>query len=73
MAKARSRKKQKKLLDKLLEVIARDLLPDRFGRYEPRAVKRRPKPYPLLNRPRRQIRDPPPQSPLENSPQKTRG
>ena len=57
IAQARSRKKQKKLLDKLLEVIARDLLPDRFGRYEPRAVKRRPKPYPLLNRPRKQFKE----------------
>jgi len=57
IAQARSRKKQKKLLDKLLEVIARDLLPDRFGRSEPRAVKRRPKPYPLLNRPRKQFKE----------------
>jgi hypothetical protein len=52
IAQARSRKKQKRLLDKLIEVIARDLVPERFGRYEPRAVKRRPKPHPLLNRPR---------------------
>lgn len=52
IAQARSRKKQKRLLDKLMEVIARDRVPERFGRYEPRAVKRRPKPHPLLNRPR---------------------
>jgi hypothetical protein len=52
IAQARSRKKQKQLLEKLLEVIARDRLPERSGRREPRAVKRRPKPYPLLNRPR---------------------
>jgi IS4 transposase len=52
IAQAPSRKKQKQLLDKLLEVIGRDRLPDRFGRHEPRAVKRRAKPYPLLNRPR---------------------
>ena len=57
IAQARSRKKQQQLLDKLLEVIARDRLPDRFGRYEPRAVKRRPKPFPLLNRPRKQFKE----------------
>ena len=57
IAQARSRKKQKQLLDKLLEVIARDLLPERFGRYEPRAVKRRPKPYPLLNHPRKHFKE----------------
>jgi len=57
IAQARSRKKQKQLLDKLLEVIARDRLPERFGRYEPRAVKRRPKPFPLLNRPRKQFKE----------------
>ena len=59
IAQARSRKKQKLLLDKLLEVIARDLLPERSGRYEPRAVKRRPKPFPLLNRPRDSFREVP--------------
>jgi hypothetical protein len=52
IAQARSRKRQKRLLEKLLEVIARDLVPERFGRYEPRAVKRPPKPDPLPNRPR---------------------
>lgn len=56
IAQARSRKKQKQLLDKLLEVIARDRLPERSGRYEPRAVKRRPKPFPLLNRPRNKFK-----------------
>lgn len=52
IAQARSRKTQKRLLGKLLEVIARDQLPERFGRYEPRAVQGRPKPFPLLNPPR---------------------
>jgi hypothetical protein len=42
--------------DLLLEWIARDRLPDRPGRIEPRAVKRRPKEYDLLNRPRPQLR-----------------
>lgn len=59
IAQARSRKIQKRLLDKLLEVIARDLLRERFGRAEPRAVKRRPKPFPLLNRPRGKFKEVP--------------
>jgi hypothetical protein len=41
----------------LLEVVARDRLPERFGRYEPRAVKRRPKPFPPLNRPRTHFKE----------------
>ena len=40
----------------LLSWIASDLLPVRPGRVEPRAVKRRPKGYDLLNRPRKQMR-----------------
>jgi hypothetical protein len=52
IAQARSQKKQKQLIAELLEVIARDQVPDRPDRLEPRAVKRRPKPYQLLNRPR---------------------
>ncbi len=57
MAQAGSKKKQKKLIVRLLEVIARDQVPDRPGRREPRAVKRRPKPYQLLNRPRRLMKE----------------
>lgn len=52
LGQARSRKKQTQLINQLLAIIARDQLPERSGRTEPRAVKRRPKPYPLLNRPR---------------------
>ena len=37
--------------------ITADHVPDRPGRREPRAVKRRPKPYPLLNEPRRQFNE----------------
>lgn len=59
IAQARSRKTQSRVLEKLLEVIARDLLPERFGRSEPRAVKRRPKPFPLLNRPRDKFKEVP--------------
>ena len=43
----------------MLRIIAADLVPLRPDRWEPRAVKRRPKKHPLLNRPRhdyRQIR-----------------
>jgi hypothetical protein len=40
----------------LLRWIAHDLVPDRPNRLEPRAVKRRPKEYDLLNRPRHQMR-----------------
>jgi hypothetical protein len=57
IAQARSRKKQKQLIADLLAIVARDQVPDRPGRREPRAVKRRPKPYPLLNRPRHQFKE----------------
>jgi len=40
----------------LLEWIARDKLPYRPGRIDPRAVKRRPKEYDRLNKPRHQLR-----------------
>jgi IS4 transposase len=74
IAQARSRKTQKRLLEKLLEVIARDLLPERFGRSEPRAVKRRPKPYPLLNRPRHSFKEVPHRNRYwKNNPRKSRG
>ena len=57
VAEARSRKKQKQLMDKLLQTIAVDLLPDRPGRREPRAVKRRPKPCAWLTKPRHLFKD----------------
>lgn len=52
IAQAPSKRKQKRLIQDLLRVLAADLVPERPGRREPRAVKRRPKPYPLLNQPR---------------------
>jgi hypothetical protein len=55
MARACSRKQQKQLMSDLLEIIARDQVPERPGRREPRALKRRPKPYQLLNRPRHRM------------------
>jgi hypothetical protein len=57
IARARSRKKQKQLMSDLLEIIAQDQVPERPGRREPRAVKRRPKPYQLLNRPRHRMKE----------------
>ena len=40
--------------DELPELV---VLPRRPGRYEPRACKRRPKPYDLLNQPRAVLRE----------------
>lgn len=48
LLQARSRRKRLELMDELYRVLAADLVPDRPGRREPRAVKRRPKPYPRL-------------------------
>jgi hypothetical protein len=52
IAQARNQITRKQLWQDLLLNLARDLVPKRPGRQEPRAVKRRPKPYPLLTRPR---------------------
>ena len=57
IGQARSRKQQKQLIAHLLEIIARDQVPDRPDRREPRAVKRRPKPYQRLNRPRHWMKE----------------
>ena len=43
---------RKRMLDRFLAALGDHLLPDRPGRCEPRAVKKRPKIYPLLNKPR---------------------
>jgi hypothetical protein len=51
MAQARSKKKQNHLIRELLEVIARDAVPDRPERLEPRAVKRRPQNLPTAQSP----------------------
>jgi hypothetical protein len=40
----------------MLKDLARDLNPDRPGRYEPRVVKRRPKPFPRMQQPRQVLR-----------------
>ncbi len=46
----------RRLMKLLLRWIAHDTVPDRPGRVEPRARKRRPKKYGLLNKPRHQLR-----------------
>ena len=51
------KRKRKQLHARLLEIIALDLVPERPGRKMPRAIKRRPKPYPLLTRPRHLYRE----------------
>jgi hypothetical protein len=57
IAQARSKKKQKQLIVQLIEIIAADQVPNRPGRREPRALKRRPKPYDRLNRPRHLMKE----------------
>ena len=44
-----------RLLSKFMDYIADRMVPDRPGRVEPRAVKRRPKPHQLLTKPRREM------------------
>jgi hypothetical protein len=59
MARARSKAKRQALWDLLLETLAQDLVPERPGRREPRAVKRKKNKYPRLRAPRHQIKDRP--------------
>jgi len=49
--------KQKEYIQLLYESIAGKIIPYRPGRSEPRAVKRRPKPFPLLMTPRHEIKE----------------
>lgn len=53
----RSAKKASHLRNRLLEIIARDAVPLRPNRSEPRAVKRRPKNYQRLTSPRHSFRE----------------
>jgi len=57
ISQARSHKMRAQLWNDLLLNLARDLVPYRPHRNEPRAVKRRPKPYPLLNQPRHRFHE----------------
>lgn len=57
LLQARSWRCRSELSSELFRVLAADLLPQRPGRREPRAVKRRPKAYPLLTRPRHSFQE----------------
>jgi hypothetical protein len=56
-AQARNHQQRLRLDEDLLRVLADNLVPERPGRREPRAVKRRPKPYPLLTSPRHEYKE----------------
>jgi len=62
LLQARSESRRSVLRKELFRVLAHDLVPDRPGRREPRAVKRRPKPYPRLMGPRNKFHEIPHQS-----------
>lgn len=57
MLAARSAKQRRRLWDDLLLALAADLVRSRPARYEPRAVKRRPKPFPLLTKLRHEFKE----------------
>jgi hypothetical protein len=57
LAKARTKKQAADLVRELLRVLASDLVPHRPNRKEPRALKRRPKPFPRLTKPRHQFKE----------------
>jgi hypothetical protein len=59
MRLARSARKANSLYRRLIEILARDQVPLRPDRCEPRAVKRRPKPYSLLTKPRHRFKEMP--------------
>jgi hypothetical protein len=56
LLRARSRRKRTELMAELMRILAADKVPERPGREEPRRLKRRPKAFPWLNRPRRSYR-----------------
>lgn len=58
MFRAVSKQARVRLHSRLLEILAADALPVRIDRSEPRAVKKRPKHYPLLTKPRRIFKAP---------------
>jgi Transposase DDE domain len=59
MAQARSKPKRRHLWAELLRTLAAHRVPERPGRREPRAVKRKKNPYPRLAGPRRKFPDHP--------------
>jgi hypothetical protein len=54
-----NRRERGRVIRLLYEAVARDLVPERPGRSEPRCVKRRPKPYQLLTAPRHEMKETP--------------
>jgi len=63
---SRKPREQDRLIDEMLATIAKDLVPERPGRSEPRARKRRARNYQLLTKPRHKIGN----LPRRNRPQK---
>jgi hypothetical protein len=59
ISQAPSRHKRQQLWQELLRTLAADLVPERPGRREPRAVKRQKRKYPHLTRPRTKFLDRP--------------
>jgi len=59
IARGRNRRVRRLLWEDLLFNLVQDAVPERPGRNEPRALKRRPKPFPLLNKPRRKFKEVP--------------
>jgi hypothetical protein len=59
LPRARSQRQRVQLYADLLRILAADKLPERPGRHEPRAVKRRLKAYPRLNCERKKFREVP--------------
>lgn len=59
LARSGSRRQRHKLWNTLLQTLARDLVPERPGRREPRAVKRVKTKYPRLSQPRHVFKDRP--------------
>ena len=57
LLQARSQHQRRQLMGEMFARLAADLVPDRPGRREPRAVKRRPKPFPLLTKHRYRWRE----------------
>ena len=59
LARCRLSRQRRRVWAELLRTLAADLVPLRPHRREPRAVKRRPKAYALLNKPRHQYKETP--------------
>ena len=57
MARVRSKNRRRQLWSHLLQTLAADRVPERPGRREPRAVKRKKNKYPRLSAPRHKFRD----------------